>query len=289
MSFQQSSTNQRFMWHCDTWSGWNQFAQQCVQFQDEDCDRDDKILIGNITILYLFDGAQGTINGLYDVSRDYVCYLMNRCDYKIFSEIYDANKRAFFSIGTYIIATQQLQIRRRQLIAECHGDEDTRLRDALQIADDRAETRYVQVNDHDGRLRRGENILLNWNLLQLVEGLEGLRLRGLRAERRQSEIIEDVNQYKIARQLRIDNMRKAEEAAAAARAKQNADELSQREKDEEDEEEARKLEAMKPKEVKAKKDKPKKAPKNPFPEEIRISEGIWKKNPKWVKWEKENK
>ena len=65
-----------------------------------------------------------------------------------------------------------------------------------------------------------------------------------------------------------------------------ADELKQRL---DDEDEARRLEAMKPKEVKVKKDKPKKAPKNPFPEEIRISEGIWKKNPKWIKWEKENK
>jgi hypothetical protein len=77
-------------------------------------------------------------------------------------------------------------------------------------------------------------------------------------------------------------MKKRQEADAS----KNADELTQQEKDEEA---ARKLEAMKPKVVKAKKDKPKKAPKNPFPEEIRISEGIWKKNPKWIKWEKENK
>jgi DNA-binding protein H-NS len=41
--------------------------------------------------------------------------------------------------------------------------------------------------------------------------------------------------------------------------------------------------------AKPKKVKPAKAPKNPFPKEIRISDGIWKKNPKWVNWEKENK
>ena len=55
------------------------------------------------------------------------------------------------------------------------------------------------------------------------------------------------------------------------------------------EEEETKASQPKAKKEKKQKDKVEKPKTNPHPKQIKISEGIWKTNPKWVKWEKENK
>jgi hypothetical protein len=44
-----------------------------------------------------------------------------------------------------------------------------------------------------------------------------------------------------------------------------------------------------PKSKKEKKPKAQKPKTNPYPEFVSIAKDIWRKNPKWVKWEKENK
>lgn len=283
MSFQTISTNTKCMEHVDAWSGWEEFPHQFIQFSEED-DANDKTPIGKITILYLFDkigkGAGGK-EGLYNCFKDDVCYLMNRCDYEIFGEIYETHKRVFLNIGYYIIASQYYlrELRHNIKIVE----EDQRGTSfLLAMKDQYQEWRRHFVKITYGDFEMGERVVFNCDFDKLVETLIQLQVRG-------NEAYENVKSLR----RRFDRYltRKAEDEAELIRrqeaeAKKNADELTQRLKDEED---ARNLEAMKPKEVKPKKDKPKKAPKNPFPEEIRISEGIWKKNPKWIKWEKENK
>jgi len=122
--------------------------------------------------------------------------------------------------------------------------------------------------------------------LGLAEAIFGKELEVLMARQEAKKAVEIMKQHALEHRQAKEKQLELERQAEEAKATRLADELKQRL---DDEDEARRLEAMKPKEVKVKKDKPKKAPKNPFPEEIRISEGIWKKNPKWIKWEKENK
>jgi uncharacterized membrane protein YccC len=122
--------------------------------------------------------------------------------------------------------------------------------------------------------------------MELAESIFGKELEVLMARQEAKKAVEIMKQHALEHRQAKEKQMELERQAEEAKATRLADELKQRL---DDEDEARRLEAMKPKEVKVKKDKPKKAPKNPFPEEIRISEGIWKKNPKWIKWEKENK
>jgi hypothetical protein len=53
-----------------------------------------------------------------------------------------------------------------------------------------------------------------------------------------------------------------------------------------EEEETRKVP---PKTSKKKKEKKPKEPTNPYNEYVSIAKDIWKKNPKWLNWEKEHK
>jgi len=53
--------------------------------------------------------------------------------------------------------------------------------------------------------------------------------------------------------------------------------------------EAEETKKASPKSKKEKKPKAQKPKTNPYPEMVSIAKDIWKKNPKWVKWEKENK
>jgi hypothetical protein len=293
------------MEHTDTWSGWEGFPHQFIQFSEED-DANEKTPKGKITILYLFDpiekGAGGK-EGLYNCSKDDICYMLNKSDYESFGEIYETHKRVFLNIGYYIIASQYYL---RELFHTIKiVEEDQRGATFLQAMKDQYQEwrrHFIKISSADHQV--GERVVFNCDLDKLVETLGQRQIRGNEAYANAKILINRYNRYLIRKAEDEAELKKRQEAEEAelkkrqeaekaelirrqeAEAKKNADELTQRLKDEED---ARNLEAMKPKEVKPKKDKPKKAPKNPFPEEIRISEGIWKKNPKWIKWEKENK
>lgn len=74
----------------------------------------------------------------------------------------------------------------------------------------------------------------------------------------------------------------AERKEAEEKAKKFLEELEQMEEEE-------KTKKASPKSKKEKKPKAQKPKTNPYPEMVSIAKDIWKKNPKWVKWEKENK
>jgi hypothetical protein len=278
------------MEHTDTWSGWEGFPHQFIQFSEED-DANEKTPKGKITIIYLFDpigkGAGGN-DDIYNVSRDDICYMLNKSDYESFGEIYETHKRVFLNIGYFIMASQYYLRELRHTIKIV--EEDQRGASFLQAMKDQYQEwrqHYIKLNsERDGDFQMGERVVYNCDLDKVVETLRQLLLRGQQATINAKSLISRYNRYLTRKAEDEAELKKRQEVEDEAEAKKNADELTQRLKDEED---ARNLEAMKPKEVKVKKDKPKKAPKNPFPEEIRISEGIWKKNPKWTKWEKENK
>ena len=73
-----------------------------------------------------------------------------------------------------------------------------------------------------------------------------------------------------------------EEQEAEEKAKKFLEELERME-------EAEETKKASPKSKKEKKPKAQKPKTNPYPEMVSIAKDIWKKNPKWVKWEKENK
>jgi hypothetical protein len=291
MSFQPISREKKCM--KDVFEG---FPHQYIQFSEVD-DVNEKTPKGKITIIYLFDpigkGAGGK-DGVYNVSRDEICYLLNKSDYETFGEIYENNPGVFLNIGYFIMGSQFYlrELRNNIKIVE----EDQRGASFLQAMKDQYQewrTNYVRTDDPNGELQLGERVVYNCDFDNLVGTLGLLQLRGNQAlkytdilrsrfERYLTRKAEDEAELKKRQEDEELERQKRQEAEA----KRVADELKER-LDAEDE--ARRLEALKPKEVKVKKDKPKKAPKNPFPEEIRISEGIWKKNPKWTKWEKENK
>lgn len=73
-----------------------------------------------------------------------------------------------------------------------------------------------------------------------------------------------------------------EEQEAEEKAKKCFEELERME-------EAEETKKASPKSKKEKKPKAQKPKTNPYPEMVSIAKDIWKKNPKWAKWEKENK
>jgi len=275
----------------DTFEG---FPQQYIQFSEED-DENEKTPKGKITILYLFDtigkGADGKY-GTYNVSRDEICYLMNKSDYESFGEIYENHTGVFLNIGYFIMGSQFYlsELRHNIKIVE----EDQRGASFLQVMKDQyTEWRKNYITTGDIHFQLGERVVYNCDFDNLVGTLGLLQLRGNQALKYTDILRSRFDRYLTRKAEDEAELKKSQEdeelerqKRQEAEAKRVADELKER-LDAEDE--ARRLEALKPKEVKVKKDKPKKAPKNPFPEKIRISEGIWKKNPKWIKWEKENK
>jgi len=92
-------------------------------------------------------------------------------------------------------------------------------------------------------------------------------------------------ELKIQRALRAEETERVrKEEIRGKQAQENEQELLR--KLEEEETKAAQPKAKKEKKQKDKVEKPK---TNPHPKQIKISEGIWQTNPKWVKWEKENK
>ena len=92
------------------------------------------------------------------------------------------------------------------------------------------------------------------------------------------------------RKAERERLRREQEALELEKKKVKAEEAKTKlEEDLDAEKDAEKLKNSLPKKKKEKKVKEAKVAVNPHKKDIRISEGIWKPNPAWKKWEQENK
>ena len=110
-----------------------------------------------------------------------------------------------------------------------------------------------------------------------------------KVEQRANELLQEVEAEDAEHRAKI-LLEKAEKKAKKLLEEQEAEEKAKKCFEElERMEEAEETKKASPKSKKEKKPKAQKPKTNPYPEMVSIAKDIWKKNPKWVKWEKENK